>query len=73
MLLSGVSAGSPAEAAGIGGGDIIIGLGEHDVADLYALTEALRAHAPGDRVRVVVIREGEEVEFEVVLGDRSDR
>ncbi len=73
VLLSGVSAGSPAEAAGIGGGDIIIGLGEHDVADLYALTEALRAHAPGDRVRVVVIREGEEVEFEVVLGDRSDR
>jgi hypothetical protein len=73
VLLSGVSAGSPAEAAGIEGGDTIIALGEHDVADLYALTDALRAHAPGDRVRVVVIREGEEVEFEVVLGDRSDR
>jgi hypothetical protein len=73
VLLSGVSAGSPAEKAGIDGGDIIIALGEHDVADLYALTDALRAHAPGDRVRVVVLRDGEEVEFEVVLGDRSDR
>lgn len=73
VLLSAVSAGSPAEKAGIQGGDIIIALGEHDIADLYGLTDALRAHAAGDRVRVVLIREGEEAEFEVVLGDRSDR
>jgi hypothetical protein len=73
VLLSGVSAGSPAEKAGIQGGDIIIGLGEHDVADLYALTDALREHAPGDEVRVVILRDGEELELEVVLGDRADR
>jgi S1-C subfamily serine protease len=73
VLLSGVSAGSPAEEAGIEGGDIIIGLGEHEIADLYGLTDALRAHAPGDKVRVVIMRDGEQLELEVELGDRADR
>jgi len=73
VLLSGVGPGSPAEKAGLEGGDTIVGLGEFDIGDLYDLTDALRAHKPGDAVRVTVLRGGEEQTFEVVLGSRSER
>lgn len=71
VRLTGVSPGSPAERAGLAAGDILIGLGEHEVADLQGLTDALRAHRPGDRVVVRFIREGERRQVEVVLGRRG--
>ncbi|MGH7539519.1 MAG: M28 family peptidase, partial [Gemmatimonadota bacterium] len=40
VLLSGVTAGSPADEAGLRAGDVLVGLGEHDVEDLYAFTDA---------------------------------
>lgn len=73
VLLSGVSPGSPAEAAGILAGDVIVGLGDHDVADLQGMTDALRAHKPGDVVRVRYLRDGAERTAEVTLGSRASR
>jgi hypothetical protein len=73
VRISGVGPGSPAEAAGLRGGDIVVGLGAHEVGDLYDLTDALRAHQPGDTVRVVVLREGRETAFTAVLGSREER
>jgi hypothetical protein len=73
VLLSGVSQGSPAEAAGMRAGDVILRLGDHDVADLQGLTDALRAHAPGDVVDVTVRRASEDLTFAVRLGSRSAR
>ena len=73
VRLSGVSAGSPAEAAGLRGGDVVVRLGEHEVGDLYDLTDALRAHRPGDVVDVTVLRDGEELTQSVRLGSRSSR
>jgi len=73
VLLSGVSPSSPAEKAGIRAGDIIVRLGTHDVADLQALTDALRAHRPGDAVDVVILREDRQVTVRVTLGDRANR
>jgi S1-C subfamily serine protease len=73
VLLSGVSPGSPAEAAGIRAGDVVVKLGEHDVADLQGMTDALRVHRPGDTVDVVVLRAGEPVTFRLTLGSRAAR
>jgi len=71
VLLSGVTGGSPAEKAGIRGGDVLIRLGDHEVVDLQGFTDALRAHEPGDEVEVVVIRDGREVRLKAVLGRRG--
>jgi S1-C subfamily serine protease len=68
--LSGVSGGGPAEAAGLRAGDILIRLGTFEIADLYALTEALQTLQPGDQVDAVVIRDGVEVTLPVTLRQR---
>jgi hypothetical protein len=71
VKIGGVRAGSPAEKAGIVGGDIIIGLGDVEVTDLYKYTDALRRYKPGERVPVRVMRDGKEITLTVVLGARS--
>jgi len=73
VKLSGVTKGSPADVAGIRTGDIVVGLGTHDVADLQGMTDALRAHKPGDVVDVQVLRGGERVSLKVTLGSRASR
>ncbi|MEX1256588.1 MAG: M28 family peptidase [Gemmatimonadota bacterium] len=70
VKLSGVSGESPAERAGMRAGDILVRLGEYEISDLYALTDALRALAPGTEVEVTYLREGEEIRMRVVLGER---
>jgi hypothetical protein len=71
VLLGGVTGGSPAEAAGLKKGDILLRLGTHDVKNLEAFTAALQAHRPGDTVEVVVLREGREVKLRATLGRRG--
>ncbi len=71
VRLTGVRAGSPAEAAGLRAGDILIRLGRFEVNDLYDMTDALRAHRPGDRVELVVLRNGRRVETTATLGERG--
>jgi membrane-associated protease RseP (regulator of RpoE activity) len=73
VLLGGVSAGSPAEKAGLQRGDVIIGIGGADVPDLQGMTDVLRQHKPGDTVEVVVLRGQAQQKFTVVLGSRSSR
>ena len=70
VRITGVREESPAEKAGLRGGDIIVELGGTEITDLYAYTYALRDHKPGDEVRVVVIREGERLTFTAILGSR---
>ena len=43
------------------------------IEDLATFTHALRSHGPGDLVEIRLLREGKELNFTVVLGDRSDR
>lgn len=73
VKLSGVTPGSPADAAGIRAGDIVLTIGAHDVADLQAMTDALRAHKPGDEVDVQVLRDGTRMTVRVTLGSRAGR
>ncbi len=71
VRFTGVRAGSPAEQAGLQGGDILIRLGEFEINDLYDMTDALRSHRPGDTVTLQIRREGEVLELTATLGRRG--
>ncbi|MCZ6856758.1 MAG: M20/M25/M40 family metallo-hydrolase [Gemmatimonadetes bacterium] len=71
VRLTGVRSGSPADQAGIRAGDIIIQIATFEVADLYAMTDALRALEPGDTVAIKVRRGDEVIEVEATLGRRG--
>jgi hypothetical protein len=70
MRIGGVRGGSPAEQAGLREGDILLRIEDHEIGDIYAFTDALRSHKPGDRVRVTVLRNGSEQTLTATLGAR---
>ena len=72
VRLMGVTPGSPADKAGVRKGDIVVEFGGMAVRDLYQYTDALRAHKPGDIVKVVVERAGKRVTLDARLGARSE-
>jgi S1-C subfamily serine protease len=71
VRITGVRAGSPAEAAGLRGGDIIVKMGDADVADLQAMTDVLRSHKAGDTVDLVYLRDGQRISTKVTFGVRG--
>ena len=70
VALSGVMPGSAAEKAGIKAGDVLVQLGESKIAVIEDFENALRKHKPGDKVKIVVLREGKTVESEATLTRR---
>lgn len=71
VRLSGVREGSPADEAGLRAGDIIVRFDDEEIADLVAMTEALRVRKPGDTVRITVLRDGATVTVTAKLGSRG--
>jgi hypothetical protein len=71
VRITGVRAASPAEKAGLAGGDVITAIGAKTVANLYDMTDALRAHQPGDTVVIVVKRGDQTLRLTTVLGKRT--
>jgi hypothetical protein len=65
--ITGVTKGSPAERGGLKGGDIMIQFGESKIGGLEDFDSALRKYKAGDRVPIVVRRDGKEVKLEVTL------
>ena len=65
MRIDGVTEGRPGDVGGMQRGDIIIGMGERKVDDIYAYMEALASFNSGDSITVTVLREGEEVPLNV--------
>ena len=70
MKLAGVREGSPAEKGGLKGGDVITGFGGKPVATIYDFMESMGRYKPGDKVEIVVKRDGQEKKLEVTLGAR---
>jgi len=70
VLLQGVRAHSPAETAGLRGGDRIVGFDGAEIANLEEYAALLFAARPGQRVEVIAIRDGQRMTFEVTLGQR---
>jgi len=68
LLLSDVRPDSPAEAAGLQRGDIVVQIGEMEIASVQDYMVVLSEANPGDTAPVVVVREGERVELEVTFG-----
>jgi C-terminal processing protease CtpA/Prc len=71
VKIAGVRAGGPAAVVGMQKDDIITKIGEHTIANLYDMTNALRAHQPGDTVVVVFKRGDAEHKVTAVLGRRG--
>ena len=67
VMVSGASPGGVAEKGGIKSGDQIIKIGEHELADIYAYMNVLGKFNKGDKAKVVFIRDGVEMETEIVF------
>ena len=71
LRITGVTPGSPGDRAGLRAGDVVVELAGKPVTDLYSYTDALYANAPGDVVRIVVVRDGQRVALEATLTARG--
>jgi hypothetical protein len=65
MRIDGVSEGKPAEKAGLLKGDIVLILGDSTIVDMMSYMRALSSFNEGDKTKVVVERDGKEVEAEI--------
>jgi len=71
VRFSDVRDGSPAAKAGFKAGDVMVEFDGKPIQNLYDFTYALRAHKPGDTVKVKVMRDGKAFEAEVLLTKRN--
>jgi serine protease Do len=75
-LISDVSPASPAERAGLKAGDVVTKVDDRSVVDSRALQLMVGDMAPGRNVRLTVVRDGNERQYPVTLGqqpgDRKD-
>ena len=70
VKIGGVRPGSPAERAGVQAGDVLVRFAGVTLRTLDDLTFALRGRRPGDRVDVIVVRDGRERVLEATLEER---
>ena len=73
VKLNGVREGSPAEKGGLKKDDVIVGFGGKPVGTIYDYTDSLARYKPGDKVEVVVKRDGKEVKLDVTLGTKPNQ
>ena len=66
LLLSGVIAGGPAQAAGLQGGDLIVSLAGQTIANIYDYTYALDLLKVGEPTELVFLRDGERITAELI-------
>jgi len=67
MRIDGVSEEKPAQKAGLQKGDIVIKLGDSTITDMMSYMRALSAFEKGSKTKVVVKREGKDVEADVTF------
>jgi len=70
-LVTEVVGGSPADKAGIRHGDVVLSVDRRTVETTRDLIDYVAAQPPGAKVRLQVLRDGERIEREVELGERS--
>jgi hypothetical protein len=71
VKITGAAANSPAAKAGLKAGDTIVKMGSIKVDNLYDMMEALRGANPGDKMKIVVLRDGKPVELTATLEARG--
>jgi len=71
-LVTGVAPDTPADAAGLQVGDLIIAYNGQPIAGFADLGALVRASQPGDTVTLTVSRAGEQITVEATLIERTD-
>ncbi|MFT5223143.1 MAG: S1-C subfamily serine protease, partial [Glaciecola sp.] len=66
-----VQAGSAADIGGLQAQDIIVAIDGTEITSMDELVLAIRLRDPGDEVLLTIIRDGDQIERRVVLGERS--
>jgi serine protease Do len=69
VLVDDIVEDSPAEAAGIQAGDVIVRIGDENVADTEELVEAISEMEADVPTPIVVIRKGERMTVEAAVGE----
>ncbi len=70
VLVTEVVDGSPASAAGLQDGDVILEFDGQAIADAEDLTDAVGNTEPGDKVKLLVLRDGKREKVKVEVGAR---
>ncbi|MGD2134032.1 MAG: M28 family peptidase, partial [Maricaulaceae bacterium] len=69
--ISGVVQGGPADEAGLEGGDVIVGLGGVELANIYDYMQVMNGLKVGEATEVVVERDGERLTLELTPSVRE--
>ena len=69
-LIAGVVRGAPADRAGIRPGDVLLAVEGREVHDAQSMLDAIAALRPGSNARLMVRREGRQIELAVLIGKR---
>ncbi len=67
-----VQDGSPAAAADLRVGDVIVAVDDEPTATSSDVVAAIREHQPGDTITITVERRGERLDLEATVGSRRD-
>ena len=70
VRLEGTVEGSPAEKAGLKKGDIITSMNDEPVRGLRDLSNILKSLSAGDKVKIDLLRDGEQVTIKAILEER---
>jgi S1-C subfamily serine protease len=71
-VVESLTAGSPADEAGIRRGDVIVEIGGEEIKSGGAVATAVRKHKPGETVSVVIVRGSDRRTVEATLVERPD-
>jgi len=70
VRIGAITEGGPASKAGLMVGDVIVAMNDVPVKTLKTYSDELKKYAPGDKVRLEVIRDDQKFLFELELGER---
>ncbi|MCK4548518.1 MAG: PDZ domain-containing protein [Candidatus Krumholzibacteria bacterium] len=71
VLITGIVGDSPAEEAGLEKDDVIYSIAGDKVKDTKGLSKLIGSKEPGDKVKVVVYRDGKKKTFNLALGEKK--
>ena len=67
-----IVSGSPADKAGIKEDDIILEMEGKKITQDNSLSKNISEYSPGDKISLKILRDGQEMDIEVVLGQRDE-
>jgi S1-C subfamily serine protease len=70
--LPAIAPGSPAEQAGLKAGDIVVAIQGTTVDSEHPLDALLTSYAPGQAVKLTILRDGQQMDVTVTLGTRPE-